>query len=82
MQRLTWTWIRSCWNGLNKKPIDRRTTVAEIVARQLRVMARNWEESEAGRTPITDELRGVISMPAEFDEQEELSKEVSRKHAV
>ena len=35
----------------------RRTTLAAIVAKQLDVMAVNWEQSQAGRTPITDGLR-------------------------
>ena len=29
----------------------RHTTLPEVVAGQLRVMARNWQESRAGKTP-------------------------------
>ena len=29
----------------------RHTTLPEVVAQQLRVMARNWQDSRAGRTP-------------------------------
>jgi hypothetical protein len=39
----------------------RHTTVADLVAGQLRVMAQNWEQSQAGRTPLTDALRRVGS---------------------
>ncbi|MDO8539045.1 MAG: DUF6364 family protein [Opitutaceae bacterium] len=58
----------------------RRTTVAEVVARQLQVMALNWQDSEAGKTPLTDELRGAISLPPQFDARDELTKQLARKH--
>jgi len=60
----------------------RDTTIAEVVARQLEVMAHNWQESNAGKTPITDELRGVISLPAGFDERAVLTEQMSRKHGT
>ena len=39
---------------------SRHTTLPEVVAHQLRVMARNWQESKAGKTPITDAMRGAV----------------------
>ena len=41
----------------------RHTTLPEVVAHQLRVMARNWQESKAGKTPVTDGLIGVVKLP-------------------
>lgn len=39
----------------------RHTTLTEVVGQQLRVMARNWQDSRAGRTPVTDSLRGAAT---------------------
>ena len=58
------------------------TTLREVVAQQLRVMARNREESRAGKTPTTDALRGVVSLPGDFDEQTVLTEELRKKHGV
>lgn len=57
----------------------RHTTLPEVVARQLRVMACNWQESRAGRTPTTDELRGAVKLPPDFDERTVLTEEMHRK---
>ena len=38
----------------------RHTTLPEVVTQQLRVMARNWQTSRAGKTPVTDTLRGAV----------------------
>jgi predicted transcriptional regulator len=60
----------------------RHTTLSEVVAQQLRVMARNWQESHAGRTPLTDALRGAITLPPDFDERAALTEELQKKHGV
>jgi len=36
----------------------RHTTLTEVVRHQLNVMARNWKDSHAGKTPITDNCAG------------------------
>lgn len=41
----------------------RHTTLAEVVDQQIRVMARNWQDSRSGRTPITDSLLGAVKLP-------------------
>jgi len=53
-----------------------------VVARQLRVMARNWQESRAGKTPATDALRGAVKLPPDFDERAALTEELQKKHGV
>jgi Rod binding domain-containing protein len=58
----------------------RHTTLAEVVAHQLRVMARNWQDSNAGKTPITDSLRGAVKVPPDFDERAALTEELRKKH--
>ncbi len=58
----------------------RQTTVAEVVSRQLRVMARNWQESRAGRTPLADSLRGAGKLPANFDRHDALVEELRKRH--
>jgi hypothetical protein len=60
----------------------RHTTVAEVVGQQLRVMARNWQDSRANRTPITDSLRGTVTLPAEFDPRAALTVELAKRHAL
>lgn len=60
----------------------RHTTLPEVVAQQLRVMARNWQDSRAGRTPVTDALRGVIKLPPDFDERAALTEELQKQHGV
>ena len=40
-----------------------RVTLPEVVRRQLTVMAENWRDSHAGRTPLTDALRGSLALP-------------------
>lgn len=47
----------------------RDTTLSAVVTQQLRLMARNRQESLAGRTPVTDALRGAVKLPAHFDER-------------
>ena len=54
----------------------RHTTLPEVVAHQLRMMARNWQDSQAGRMPLTDALRGVVKLPADFDERAALAEEL------
>jgi hypothetical protein len=58
------------------------TTLPEVVAHQLRVMARNQQDTREGRTPITDSLRGVVSLPPEFDERTELAKELQQRYGL
>lgn len=60
----------------------RHTTLPEVVAHQLRVMARNWQESRAGKTPVTDALRGAVNLPPEFDERAVLTEELQKKHGA
>jgi hypothetical protein len=58
----------------------RHTTLPEVVAHQLRVMARNWQDSQAGRTPLTDALHGAVKLPADFDERAVLKEELQKKY--
>lgn len=60
----------------------RHTTLPEVVGHQLRVMARNWQDSRAGRTQITDGLRGVVKLPPNFDERTALTEELQKKHGL
>lgn len=60
----------------------RHTTVPKVVAQQLRVMARNRQESRAGKTPVTDALRGAVKLPPDFDEQAAVTEELQKKHGV
>lgn len=60
----------------------RHTTLPEVVAQQLRVMARNWQESNAGKTPVTDSLRGSVKLPTDFDERTVLMEELQKKHGL
>jgi hypothetical protein len=60
----------------------RHTTVPELVAQQLQVMARNWQASRAGKTPVADVLRGAIKLPPDFDERAVLTDELHKKHGV
>jgi len=58
----------------------RHTTLTEVVRHQLNVMARNWKDSRAGKTPVTDNLRGSVKLPPDFDEQKILAEELQKKH--
>lgn len=58
----------------------RRTTLPEVLGEQLRVMAKNWRDSQQGKTPITDALRGAVRLPAGFDETTFLTDELQKKH--
>ena len=60
----------------------RHTTLPEVVAQQLRVMARNWQDSRAGKTPLTDALRGAVKLPPDFDERAALTEELQKQHGV
>jgi hypothetical protein len=61
---------------------SRHTTLPEVVAHQLRVMARNWQESKAGMTPVADVLRGAVKLPPDFDGRGALTEELQKKHGV
>ena len=65
-----------------QEALARHTTLPEVVAHQLRVMAYNWRDSRAGKTPVTDALRGVVTLPPEFDERTALTEELQKKHGV
>jgi hypothetical protein len=60
----------------------RHTTLPEVVADQLRVMARNWEASRSGKTPLTDALRGTVKLPPDFDDRAVLTGELQKKHGL
>ena len=59
-----------------------QTTLPEVVAQQLRVMARNWQDSRAGKTPVTDALRGAVKLPPDFNERAVLTDELQKKHGA
>ncbi len=61
---------------------SRHTTIPEVVAHQLRVMARNWQDSRAGKAPVTDALRGAVKLPPDFDERAAVTEELQKKHGV
>lgn len=58
----------------------RHTTLTEVVRHQINVMARNWKDSHAGKTPITDNLRGSVKLPPDFDGKKVLAEELQKKH--
>jgi hypothetical protein len=60
----------------------RHTTVPAVIAQQLRIMARNWQDSLAGKTPLTDALRGAVQLPPDFDLRSTLTEELQKKHGV
>ena len=60
----------------------RHTTLSEVVAHQLRVMARNWQDGRADKTPITDALRGAMKLPPDFDEQAVLTEGLQEKQGM
>ena len=43
-----------------QEALARNTTLPEVVAQQLRVMARKWQQSGEGKSPVTDALRGAV----------------------
>jgi len=61
---------------------SRHTTLPEVVAHPLRVMARNWQDSRSGKTPVTDALRGAVKLPPNFDERAALTEELHKRHGV
>ena len=63
-----------------QEALRRHTTVADVVGRQLQIMALNWQDSQAGKTPVTDALRGSVPLPQDFDERAALTAELSLKH--
>jgi hypothetical protein len=38
----------------------------------------NWRDSGAGKTPVTDSLRGAVKLPPSFDEREVLIEELQK----
>ena len=60
----------------------RHTTLPDVVTQQLRIMAHNWRNSRAGKTPVTDALRGAVKLPPDFDDKAVLTEELQKKHGV
>lgn len=60
----------------------RHTTLPAVVGQHLRVMARNRQESRAGRTPVTDALRGTVQLPADFDRRATLTEALQQRHGL
>ncbi|MEY2466991.1 MAG: hypothetical protein QOD03_1512 [Verrucomicrobiota bacterium] len=58
----------------------RHTTLTEVIAQQVSIMAQNWKDSQAGKTPLTDKLRGTVKLPADFDREKVLAEELQKKH--
>ena len=58
----------------------RHTTVVEVISHQLEVMAKNWRDSHAGKTPVTDNLRGSVKLSSDFDVKKTLAEELQKKH--
>ncbi len=57
-----------------------RVTLPEVVRRQLTVMAENWRDSHAGRTPLTDALRSSLVLPPEADTREVVGEGLRKKY--
>ena len=57
-----------------------RVTLPEVVRRQLTVMAENWRDSQAGRTPLTDGLRGSLTLPPDTDAREVVGEGLRKKY--
>jgi hypothetical protein len=57
-----------------------QTTLSEVVAQQLKVMAENRQQSRTGKTPITDSLRGAVKLPTEFDERQAIEAGLREKY--
>ena len=57
-----------------------RVTVPEVVRRQLTVMAENWRDSQSGRTPLTDALRGSLTLPPDTDAREAVGERLRKKY--
>lgn len=55
-------------------------TLPEVVRRQLTVMAENWRDSQAGRTPLTDALRGSLILPADADTRALIDEGLRKKY--
>jgi hypothetical protein len=45
-------------------------------------MAQSWQDSRTGKTPITDSLRGAVTLPVGFDEKSALTDALQKKHGV
>jgi hypothetical protein len=60
----------------------RHTTLPDVVAQQLWVMARNWQDSRDGKTPLTDALRGAVKLPRDFDQRDAVTAELLKKHGI
>jgi len=60
----------------------RHTTVPDLVAHQLRIMARNWKDSRAGKTPVIDALRGTVRLPENFNRRATVTEELQKKHGI
>jgi predicted transcriptional regulator len=58
----------------------RHTTLSDVIAQQLRVMAQNWQASKALQTPVTDSLRGAVKLPHDFNESAALTEELQEKN--
>lgn len=68
-------------DSAEKSAKARNTTVNEVVADQLKWMAENWRQSQAGKTPITDSLRGIAHAGA-AGSQDLLADQLMKKHGL
>jgi len=57
-----------------------KMSLPQAVEQLLRVMAENWRLSTQGRTPLTDSLRGCVSLPPDADYRAVVAEEVGRKY--
>ena len=63
-----------------QEALTHNTTVSALIGQQLTVMAHNWRDSQAGKTPLTDALRGAVKLPADFHVPSFLTEELGKKH--
>ena len=67
-------------HSAEQEALAHHLTLPEIVRRQLTVMAENWRDSQAGRTPLTDELRGSLVLPAGSDPRDIIAEGLRKKY--
>ena len=57
-----------------------RVTLPDVVRRQLTVMAENWHASQTGRTPLTDALRGSLTLPPDTNTRAVVGEGLRQKY--
>ena len=58
----------------------RQISLSKMISEYLETVADNRRDSSAGKSPVTDSLRGSVKLPENFDQREAVEEALGQKY--